>query len=288
MKISVVIPSYNGAKKLPNIINSLKEQTFKGFEVVVAIDGSVDDSVEVAQNYLSICGIEGEVYWVENKGRSGIRNFGASKAKGEFLVFFDDDMRPFSSCLQNYYTLLSESADTVFVGQILEEEKDGDSDIDRFHQYLVKRWNNTQSEGLLDSPYLSAANFAISKQNFNLLNGFNESLTDGEDFEFACRLFKNNFRLHFSSGSAAYHDDSFTIYNYSKRQREYRLADKKIDELHPEFFNSKNEMSPLKKFFFKIFGLPKLITWADAGKFTFLPVKIRFKLYDLILTGSSI
>lgn len=45
--VSVVIPSYNGAHKLPNLLAALTHQTFKDFEVIVVIDGSTDGSERI-------------------------------------------------------------------------------------------------------------------------------------------------------------------------------------------------------------------------------------------------
>ncbi len=47
MRVSVIIPSYRGARKLPNVLKALSRQTYPGFEVVVALDGSADDSLAV-------------------------------------------------------------------------------------------------------------------------------------------------------------------------------------------------------------------------------------------------
>ena len=49
MKVSVIVPTYNGAHKLPAIIKALKDQTWPPCEVLVAVDGSTDDTVQVLQ-----------------------------------------------------------------------------------------------------------------------------------------------------------------------------------------------------------------------------------------------
>lgn len=45
--VSVIIPTYNGAKKINNILDSLEQQSFKNFETIIIIDGSTDNTLEI-------------------------------------------------------------------------------------------------------------------------------------------------------------------------------------------------------------------------------------------------
>ena len=90
--ITVIIPTYNGAKKVVNCLHSLEKQTFQNFETIVVIDGSTDDTkaiLEATKWNLK----DFKVIFQENKGRACVRNTGAKHAKGDVLVFLDDDMR---------------------------------------------------------------------------------------------------------------------------------------------------------------------------------------------------
>ena len=287
MSLSVIIPSYNGASKLPNILKALGGQTFKDFEVIVAIDGSTDNSEEVAHEGIKQYGLKGQVCWVENKGRAGIRNYGVSQANGECLVFFDDDMRPFPECLKNHVEHHAQYKNTILVGAIIEDEALLEKDIDKFHYYLTEKWNQSQKKGQLVSPYLSAANFSIHKSEFNLLNGFNEELKDAEDFEFACRAFKKDIEMFFKPNCKGYHDDTFSMESYVIRQKEYRKANQEVENLHPEYAK-KVSVSSFKRMLFKLFKMNIWVKLADKDKLLFLPSSLRYKLYDIILTAHSI
>ncbi len=50
MKISVIIPTYNGASKIINCLKSLDQQTYQEFETIVVIDGSTDQTLELLGN----------------------------------------------------------------------------------------------------------------------------------------------------------------------------------------------------------------------------------------------
>lgn len=83
-KVSIVIPTLNEEKDLPQLLESLKQQTFKDFEIIVGDAGSKDATLEIAQKYNAKV-VEG--------GMPGVgRNRGAAVANGDFLFFFDADV----------------------------------------------------------------------------------------------------------------------------------------------------------------------------------------------------
>jgi len=85
MQISVIIPAYNEEAYLPHLLEDLKAQTFRDFEVIVADAGSGDRTRDLASQ-LGAKVVEG--------GLPGPgRNRGAEKARGEFFFFLDSDVR---------------------------------------------------------------------------------------------------------------------------------------------------------------------------------------------------
>ena len=90
MLISIVVPVYNVAGYLHYAIDSLMEQTYQNFEVILVNDGSTDDSPrlceEYANRYKNV-----HVFHKKNGGLSDARNFGVSKAKSDWIFFLDPD-----------------------------------------------------------------------------------------------------------------------------------------------------------------------------------------------------
>lgn len=89
-KFSVIIPTYNRSNALERCLDSLVNQTFKDFEVVVCDDGSVDDTVSVIkqfQNKLNLTYSYNENWG----GPAKPRNLGIHLAKGEYICFLDSD-----------------------------------------------------------------------------------------------------------------------------------------------------------------------------------------------------
>jgi CDP-glycerol glycerophosphotransferase len=86
MKISVVIPAYNGEKWIAQCIENVLCQTHKNIEIIVVDDGSTDSTAAIASSYGSV-----KVISQTNQGLSVSRNAGAAAATGEYIHFLDVD-----------------------------------------------------------------------------------------------------------------------------------------------------------------------------------------------------
>jgi glycosyltransferase involved in cell wall biosynthesis len=91
MKISVIIPTYNEEKVILDCLESLGKQTYSNFEIIVVDDGSTDKTREYLKNTSKLIP-QISLLTQNHKGAAAARNLGASKAKGEILVFVDADM----------------------------------------------------------------------------------------------------------------------------------------------------------------------------------------------------
>ena len=89
-KISIVIPVYNNEKYLDDCITSVLAQDYSDFELILVDDGSTDNSLAVCQSYVGR-DERIKVYTKPNSGVSNTRNFGISKAEGEYVTFIDSD-----------------------------------------------------------------------------------------------------------------------------------------------------------------------------------------------------
>ncbi len=84
--VSVIIPAYNEEQDIEDCLKSLKEQTFKNFEVILVDDGSTDNTVKIATKYKI------RIIKQNHKGPGLARNRGAREARGKILVLIDADM----------------------------------------------------------------------------------------------------------------------------------------------------------------------------------------------------
>ena len=86
MKISVIIPVYNKARYLNNLLSDLLKQTFTEYECILIDDGSVDGSGEICDNISKIDN-RFRTFHLINGGVSNARNYGICQSKGDYITF---------------------------------------------------------------------------------------------------------------------------------------------------------------------------------------------------------
>lgn len=85
-RVSVLIPCYNAGAYLGAALQSVLDQTYRDFEIIVVDDGSTDDSAAVAKSFAAVRYIH-----KEHSGVSATRNLAVREARGEFVTFLDAD-----------------------------------------------------------------------------------------------------------------------------------------------------------------------------------------------------
>lgn len=89
MQFSIIIPVYNRPDEVKELLESLTQQTCQDFEVVVVEDGSSLKCEDVALSFKNKLALS--YHYKVNEGRSIARNYGISKASGEYYIIFDSD-----------------------------------------------------------------------------------------------------------------------------------------------------------------------------------------------------
>jgi glycosyltransferase involved in cell wall biosynthesis len=297
MTVSVIVPTYNGEKKIMSTLKALEKQGFEDFELIVVVDGSTDNTVQLitAQllNFQKIRVIE-----QENKGRAGSRNRGASEATGELLIFLDDDTRPLPDCIEIHKKHHEIHNQTIAVGHVPEDYEKANTDFQTYKAFLSRKWAEPlqKNNGLLavDRPYLTAANFSISRQLFDKIGGFDNRLTDAEDYDFAVRACEMQIKTYFLAEAIAWHDDFLSCRTYIRRLRQYKKSHEELKKLKPGLYAKYNsyefrEIGYLKTMIYNLLSQNFWINLTDKTNFLrILPQPIRYKLYDLITTGLSV
>ena len=82
---SVIVPAYNSEKYIRNGLNSIKSQTFTDYELIIVCDSCTDDTEKIAREYTN------KVYRSTYGSAGGSRNIGMDHARGEWVLFMDDD-----------------------------------------------------------------------------------------------------------------------------------------------------------------------------------------------------
>ncbi len=118
IQVSIVMPVYNVAQYLRECLDSLFVQTLKDIEIIAVNDGSTDNSLEILEEYQSKNPNIMKIYSTENRGVSHARNYGITKATGEYVLFVDsDDFIVADMCEKLYSKAIKDGNDLVVCGR---------------------------------------------------------------------------------------------------------------------------------------------------------------------------
>lgn len=117
--ISVIIPTYNRKNSISGAIESVLNQSFKDWELIIVDDGSEDKTNELVDNFLIDTRIK--YIWQENRGVSAARNKGVSISRGKYLTFLDSDDQVTVDWLQDFFKviLIDENVDLIQGGLVI-------------------------------------------------------------------------------------------------------------------------------------------------------------------------
>jgi len=183
-KISIIIPAYNEEKNLPRVINSLRVQDPKNFEIIVVDNNSTDNTFKVAKN------LADKVYKCKKQGISYARNYGAKKAKTEIIAFLDAD----SLAYPNWVNLVSEAFKdkklTLISGVgVYENNSLIRRIILNIFSYIIFYCGKIQN--WFGIPTLIANNMAIRKKLFEKVGGFDHYVVEDYYLSLKLRKIKN-------------------------------------------------------------------------------------------------
>lgn len=188
-QISLIIPVYDAGKYLSKCIDSILNQSFKDFELILVNDGSKDNSLEICNQY---SGLDARVIVVnqENGGVSSARNHGLEVAKGDYICFVDADDHVTPSYLEHLVrpALQNDRIDLVLQGRIkCESGKQTKIAPDRDRIYFL-----SEDSGFFKDVSLfrfCAVYSKIFKRDIIRSHeiSFSSSLNHGEDFDFLAK-----------------------------------------------------------------------------------------------------
>ncbi len=144
IKISVIIPIYNGEEYLEQCIQSVFNQTLKEIELICVDDGSVDNSVQIIQKYAEK-DKRISLFQQKNQGPGPARNFALKHAKGKFVAFLDADdyyldadalEKMVRTCEERDVFVCASLRKTLINGNEVEEDLFQKSDINKVLNYI--------------------------------------------------------------------------------------------------------------------------------------------------------
>lgn len=124
MTVSVIIPVYNVEPYLERCLQSVEKQTYRDAEVIIVNDGSTDNSYQIIDRYVAR-NPHFTAYTTENNGLGGARNFGLTKAGGEYVVFLDSDDYIAEDCLEKFVAAAQANNSDMVVCNSVDVQEDG-------------------------------------------------------------------------------------------------------------------------------------------------------------------
>lgn len=189
MKYSIIVPVFNRPDEVDELLSSLLNQTFTDFEVIIVEDGSQKPCDEVCNKYADRLDLH--YFMKPNSGPGQSRNYGAERAKGEYLLILDSDVVLPKGYLNAIEEELKREPADAFGGP--DAAHDSFTDTQKAISYSMTSFFTTGGirggKKKLDKFYPRSFNMGIRRDVYMELKGFSK-MRFGEDIDFSIRIFK--------------------------------------------------------------------------------------------------
>lgn len=223
MKISLIITTYNWKSALAVVLDSVKNQTVLPIEVIIADDGSSDDTKELIDSYRNDFPVPLIHSWQEDMGfrAASSRNKALAKSSGDYIVFIDGDIYLPKSFIESHLKSAKKGffiqGGRVLLGQNASEQLIGRGRVPNIFSKDIRNRNN-----MIESDFLSkvfskvwntdtstrSCNFSLWREDAISVNGFNEDFIGWgrEDSEMVIRLLNSGLdRIYLKFKAVGYH-----------------------------------------------------------------------------------
>ena len=192
-EVSVVIPTKNEEKQIKITLNHLLRQSFEDFEIIVSDGNSEDNTKNVVEEFIPKFRqrkINLSFVTTSKKGVSEGRNYGAKKARGKYIYFFDADVYPVKDFIRD--TLFEFKKKRLSLATTKSQGNDKKLKNIAYYKFI-----NRSIRILQYTPYPAAAGYCIisSKTAFNKIGGFDPEIYLAEDTTYILRGRRKKFRF---------------------------------------------------------------------------------------------
>jgi glycosyltransferase involved in cell wall biosynthesis len=185
--ISIIIPLYNKEKAVKETLQSVLNQSYGNFEIIVVDDGSTDNSAQIVKE---IKDDRIKFYYKENGGVSAARNYGIFNANSEWVLFLDADDLLENDALETFVYLIKKYPGYLiftagfFILNKGNKDKVSKNDLD----YIV---NEPLRAFWRKQIFPRTGNTLINKDALSFVGGFDDRVSYNEDYGFNLRLLSN-------------------------------------------------------------------------------------------------
>lgn len=188
---SIIIPTLDEENYIGKLLNCLKRQSFKDFEVIISDGHSTDKTVEVVKTYekkiANLAILNGE-----RRNVCYQRNLGARKAEGKYLIFFDADCIIGRNFLLQIHRHIQKEESLLLTTWLV---SDSNEVIDELLIFITNL--SIELARHTKKPVIPGFNIIIEKDVFWVIGGFDEKVIHAEDIYFAHKARKKGISLRF-------------------------------------------------------------------------------------------
>lgn len=223
--VSIVIPTFNSSKYLKATLDSVLSQTYRNWECILVDDGSIDLTETISINYQER-DQRFQLYKRPEdlpKGSSSARNYGVSKAKGDYLIFLDADDLLATTCLENRVAQFQQNPECDFL--VFQMERFLDEPDFSKKEIVVEQDKNRILESFIQLHGQWPITAPIYKTDFFKTIHFSPSLVVFEDLEVAIKAIVKaiDFQV-FNTIDCYYRNDS----NYQTKYNSLEIKTKMV------------------------------------------------------------
>lgn len=229
-KYSVIVPVYNRPHEVKELLQSLVQQSYKNFEVLLVEDGSTQTSREVYEQYASTLSIT--YFFKPNSGPGPSRNFGFERARGEYFVVFDSD------CVipETYFEAVEKFMQTETIDAWGGPDK-GRADFTSLQQAMAYTMASVFTTGGIRGGSKKgfqprSFNMGISRTVFARTKGF---VFDrfAEDIELSVRMRKQGFKVVLIPDAFVFHKRRTSFREFFKQVSNFGKGRVLVGQAHP-------------------------------------------------------
>ena len=232
MKYSIIVPVFNRPDEVDELLESLSNQTQKDFEVIIVEDGSVKTCKDVCDKYADILVLH--YYAKENSGPGQSRNYGAERAKGDYLIILDSDVVLPSGYLTAVDKELTKNPTEAFGGP--DAAHPSFTPIQKAISYSMTSFFTTGGirggKAKLDKFYPRSFNMGIRRNVYLKLNGFSK-MRFGEDIDFSYRIVEAGYKPRLFPEAWVWHKRRTDFRKFFRQVYNSGIARINLEKRHP-------------------------------------------------------
>jgi len=232
-KISIVIPAHNAESRIRQCLESIYLEQAMDYEVIVVDDCSTDNTLEIVGRFP--CKV---VALSKHSGASVARNEGTKHSTGEIILFLDSDVFLQKDALKYLMNSFEESPEVDAVQGVYTKRPAVDNLPSLARNYYKYHKIERLSEGYIFG--LNSYCFAIKKEVFQNIGGFNPEAEGTEDVELGCQLTKKGYKILLNKNIQVKHAKNYTF--FSLLRADYRKVLTKTKLLLRVHFEKKMDM----------------------------------------------